>query len=29
MYKILVGRPGGRNHSEDLVIDERVILNGA
>jgi hypothetical protein len=25
-HKILVGKPKGRNHSEDLDIDGRIIL---
>jgi hypothetical protein len=25
-YKILVGKPEGRNYSEDLVVDGRIIL---
>jgi hypothetical protein len=25
-YKILVGKPKGRDHSEDLGIDGRIIL---
>jgi hypothetical protein len=25
-YKILVGKPEGENHSEDLCIDGRIIL---
>jgi hypothetical protein len=25
-YKILVGKPGGKNHLEDLGIDGRIIL---
>jgi hypothetical protein len=26
-YKNVVGRPGGRRHSEDLRVDGRIILN--
>jgi hypothetical protein len=25
-YKILVGKPEGKNHSEDLDVDGRTIL---
>jgi hypothetical protein len=25
-YKILIGKPEGKNHSEDLGIDGRMIL---
>jgi hypothetical protein len=25
-YKVLVGKPEGKNHSEDVVIDGRIIL---
>jgi hypothetical protein len=25
-YKILIGKPEGRDHSEDLDVDERIIL---
>jgi hypothetical protein len=25
-YKILVGKPGRKNHSEDLIADGRIIL---
>jgi hypothetical protein len=28
-YKILVGRPEVKNHSEDLGVDGRIILNGS
>jgi hypothetical protein len=26
VYKILVGKPEGRNHSEGLGVDTRIIL---
>jgi len=26
IYNILVGKPEGRDHSEDLGIDEKIIL---
>jgi hypothetical protein len=26
MYQILVGKPGGNSHLEDLGVDERTIL---
>jgi hypothetical protein len=25
-YKILVGKPAGKDHSEDLSVDGRIIL---
>jgi hypothetical protein len=25
-YKILVGNPGGRDHSEDIDVDGKIIL---
>jgi hypothetical protein len=28
-YRVLVGRPEGRNHLEDPGVDGRIILNGS
>jgi hypothetical protein len=25
-YNILVGKPKGKNHLEDIVVDEKIIL---
>jgi hypothetical protein len=25
-YKVMVGKPEGKNHSEDLSVDRRIIL---
>jgi hypothetical protein len=27
-YNILVGKPKGKNHSEDLGVDGKIILEG-
>jgi hypothetical protein len=27
--KILVGKPEGKSHFEDLVVEERIILKGS
>jgi hypothetical protein len=28
-YKILLGNPEGKNHSKELGVDGRIILNGS
>jgi hypothetical protein len=29
VYKVLVGKPKGKDHFKDLKVDERIILNGS